>query len=331
MQLIINDEVVDVEFTNERTLFDVYQSVEAEALSHSRYVVDFKVDDHEVSRSFLEKTEIDAVKTFEFWIGDSQAVLLNTARTIDQYLDQVGSTLYHESDLSQDDLTDLKQGFDWVKQFMESAAEMLQFSLTDATVVLPDGTTSNALSEVIQSTVDEITVFNDDNRELLLQNFRAIKAFTGRLIVRLYADSLTGTDIQKGLSDFETELPALIEKFIKVNESYQSGKDGAGVEILDQAMSELNDFLPFLFAGIERLTEEQRQIQIELSSTEPIDTTIEGISLSLVQLLTDLSTALEENDIVAAGDILEYELADQLQHLKPLFQELKKLLPNDAT
>ena len=47
---------------------------------------------------------------------------------------------------------------------------------------------------------------------------------------------------------------------------------------------------------------------------------------ALTELLHDLSSALEENDIVAAGDILEYELTEKLQLLVPYLSGIRHLM-----
>ncbi len=326
MQLYINDEAVDVQFDSEKTLIDVYRSVEAEAAKHTRYILECRVEDRDVTHDFLEQTPLDAVKSMQFWIGDSKAMLLRTARTIDRYLDQVGSALFYSEEVRAEDIEELRNGISWLREFVDAAAGMLGLDLASFSVPMPDGSTSPCMADVLSSLEKEAEALQPGEARLesLLQSLRAMKAFTGRLVVRLHADSLTEEDIRRGLEAFEEALPELAQKIVRINESYQSGRDDEGVALLDRVMEELDERIPYVFAALERIPEEQKQASTEEKSLE------ETVS-TLLSLLSDLSSALEENDIVAAGDILEYELAEHIESLGPALQQLKKFLPEDVT
>jgi hypothetical protein len=88
-------------------------------------------------------------------------------------------------------------------------------------------------------------------------------------------------------------------------------------------MQDLDALMPYLFAALERLSEEQRHESVGERS-------LDETASALLSLLADLSSALEESDVVAAGDILEYELAEQIEGLSPALQQLKKFLPEDV-
>lgn len=325
MQLFINDEAVDVQFDSEKTLIDVYRSIEAEAARHTRYILECRVEDRDVSQDFLEQTTLDAVRSMHFWIGDSQAVLLRTARTIDRYLDQIGSALFYSEEIRSEDIEELQSGISWVKEFVDSAAGMLQLELDSFSVPMPDGTMSEPIGSALAALEREAASLMPGEAKLdeLLQSLRAIKAFTGRLVVRLHAESLTGDDIREGLDRFEQALPDLAQSIVRINESYQSGKDEQGVALLDSVMQDLDALMPYLFAALERLSEEQRHESVGERS-------LDETASALLSLLSDLSSALEESDMVAAGDILEYELAEQIEGLSPALQQLKKFLPEDV-
>jgi hypothetical protein len=325
MQLFINDEAVDVQFESEKTLLDVYHSIEVEAARHMRYILECRVEDREVSRDFLEQTSLDSVKSMHFWIGDSLAVLLRTARTMDRYLDQIGSALFYSEEIRSQDIEELKNGISTLKEFVETAASMLQIELNSFTVPMPDGTMSAPIASALVSIEREVENLRPGEAAFdeLLHCLRIFKAFTGRLVVRLHAASLTGDDISAGLDRFEQALPDLAQSIVRINELYQSGKDDQALVLLDGVMQDLDALMPYLFAALERLSDEERQEIVGERS-------LEETASALLALLSDLSSALEENDIVAAGDILEYELAGQIQSLAPVLQWLKKFLPEDV-
>lgn len=334
MQLFINDEQVDVQFEAEKTLLEVYRSIEAEAARHSRYIIECRVDDREVSGDFLAHTAIDGADRIHFLVGDSKAVLLRTARTIDRYLDRIGNALFFSEELGEEDLTELRNGVDWVREFAEAACHLLGLDPWTHTVPMPDGAESRPLEEVLTSLKADVATLSVGETgitmEPVLASLRALKSFTSRLIVRMDADLLSNDDIRVGLDRFAEALPSLVERIVAVNERYQSGRDEEAVQILEEVMHSLDGLLPFVFGGLERLLPEDRLRQAPgIDGKDEKAPSMEEASAALLGLFGDLSAALEEGDVVAAGDILEYELADRIGRLGPFLAELKKLLPGD--
>ena len=327
MQLFINDEEIDVEFETEKTLIDVYQSIEAQAAEHNRYILDCKVENRDVSREYLEKTLLTTVESMQFWVGDTAAMLLQTARTMDGYIDQVGGTLYESETISQDQIDDLQSGVRWIGDFISSAASLLDFEPDTFSVPMPDGSTSEPVGLVYQNLQKEVTKLKAGQVYLsaIVNAMRVIKSFTGRLLVHLHAELMSVEGLQQGLDKFMVQLSDLSQRIVKVNEAYQSGRDDEALQVLDQLLQELDQHMSYLFGALERIDEADRKTKIKADDEE----TIEEVALSLMQRFVDLAGALEDNDMVAMGDILEYELADEVAGLAPLLQQLKKLLPHD--
>lgn len=338
MQLFINDEQVDVQFETEKNLLDVYQSIEAEAARHSRYIIECRVDDREVSGDFLASTAIEGADRIHFLVGDSRAVLLRTARTIDRYLDRVGNALFFSEELHESDLAELRSGVDWMHEFAAAACNLMGLDMAAFTVPMPDGAASHPLARVLASLKTDVAALSPGETGLtmepVLAGLRALKSFTSRLIVRMDADNLSNDDIHAGLERFAGMLPSLVERIVTVNERYQSGRDEEAVQILDEVMHQLDGLLPYVFGGLERLSAEARLVPAPgleaIDGKMPAIPTMEDAGAALLALFGDLSAALEEGDVVAAGDILEYELADRIGRLGPFLVELKKLLPADS-
>ena len=140
------------------------------------------------------------------------------------------------------------------------------------------------------------------------------------------------SELVKVLSDFEKKLPEIKDDLVSINSSFQRGHDAKALELLTLISTQLNINISALYA----LDFKAQQKGLSPVTDFNIDTiSFHSVAGELSTLLQELSNALEEGDIVALGDILEYELTEKLEKLKPyiskILESYSQNLENTAT
>lgn len=111
---------------------------------------------------------------------------------------------------------------------------------------------------------------------------------------------------------------ALKESFIKVNEAYQSGKDEVASELLTQAVSQINVLLTSF------ITLKLRKPDLDFSEIRIDGIGFEEKTGELNEILAAIAVALEEKDIIRAGDSIEYELPNALDEFLPFLKLIRE-------
>lgn len=319
MNIFINDEKLDARIEDSESVSDVYDHVSGWLKKNNRYILGFRVDDKEVSSE--EITDVQDAERIDFVVGDEKEMVISIVHELDRYLDQAGTYLYEKHSLNTDEMNQLVAGVEWINQVLDSLSVIVGLDYTVLTVPMPDGNPSEPVESVrstLRNLVSEATTMDRTQIEEVLTAMRPVKALSMRLALQLAAKHTTIEDLKQSVDTFESVLPQLCDDIAKVNELLQTGKEADALELLDTTSERLNDSVSAMFALESRCREEGMEEMTDESGSTFVET-----AETLISTLKELSDALEENDIVAAGDILEYELTEQLQTLKPFLGKLQ--------
>lgn len=336
MQIFVNEQELDAEMADEKTVAEVYEAVSRWSADNNKYILNLKVDTEEVSLARLKEVATDAVRRLDFYIGDEMDMVLSTLAETDRYIEQIGSTLFEREALDHNDRANLIEGVHWMMQIMNSVSSILHLELSGVFSPLaseerrPDETVAanmerlTAIAEAFSG--EESEVVSGDIEKFLIE-LRHIKLFVMALIMQLETMSAGREELIEMLEDFETRIPSIAQDLVGINESLNGGRDSEGMQALETATDALNRYIAALFALDHQLI---RNEELGLMNTE-----IDGVPFnvradSLTAMLKDLSSALEETDITAVGDILEYELSEQLKELRPYLTSIRERLLKKA-
>jgi len=328
MRIYVNEQELDASLSGEKTLDQVYEAVSRWSSDHKKYILNLKVDSREISIQRLADIPADGVDRVDFYIGDEMDMVLSTLTEMDRYVDQIGSTLVERTELERDDAENLREGTRWMSQIMGSVAAILSMSLDETySPLYPKGDdNSRSIASILEGMKDMANGLEEgaglDRIGDYLGELRAIKIYVTALRMQLGAMHAGREELLEIVEDFEEAIPELVVRIVGINESFGAGKDLAALESLDEVTEKLNGYIASLFALDHQLRQSGEN---GFSSLE-----IEGIPFSrradsLMVLLRDLSSALEDNDIVATGDILEYELTEQLELIKTYLPEARRM------
>ncbi|MCB1326458.1 MAG: hypothetical protein H7A21_05940 [Spirochaetales bacterium] len=327
MNIFVNEQQLDAELTDEQNLEQVYAAVNNWIADHKRYILGMRVDSQEVSLSALKELPTSEVQRVDFYVGDELDMVLTTLDELDRYVDQIGSTLFELHQLSESDRTNLSDGMAWIRQILNSFSSIMHIDLGGMNVLVPGSQGSEAIDRILERLERRTQLFGkENNREAIedfLEDLRSFKFFIMKLALQLRTMNARQEDLVKQVEKFEAEIPAMADEIASINESFNAGRDQKALETLDSTTDRLNAYLSALFALDYQL---RRKGEKSIHEVEVASVPFHALASELTGMLRDLSGALEENDIVAAGDILEYELTDKLRGLRPYLSEIRQLV-----
>lgn len=329
MQIYVNEQELDAELSGEKNLAEIYEAISSWTQEHRKYIVNMKVDDEEIAVNRLEDIPTEGVRRVDFYIGDETEMMLATIEELDRYVDQVGSTLYARETLSAEDVGNLGEGMDYIRQIIGSCSALLHVDLSEkpAAVTAYDDVQEEPLERILGRMEKQVRSFKAgsgrEDIEAFLADLRDFKLFLMQLMLRTRTLGAGLEELLEIVEEFERGLPGLIDRIVSINEQFNSGKDVGALETLDDITLRLHDSISALYALDYKLRARDGRSIAELE--------LEGVSFrrrseELTGLLRDLSSAFEQNDIVAVGDILEYELTGRLQSMAPYLAEIRQLV-----
>lgn len=327
MQIYVNDQELDAELTGEQTLEEVYHAVSDWIAGNKRYILGLRVDGADASLSALPAVPAATVGRVDFYVGDELDMVLTTVSELDHYVDQVGVTLFERQELSAQDIRNLEDGLRWIRQILNSLSGLVKLDLAQMNVLAPGVRGAESIDRVVDRLEKRAARFAEENGREAIEDFlgdlRSFKFFVMKLFLQLRTMNARLDELADHLSQFERRIPEIVREIVSINEGFNAGKDFTALETLDRITGELNEYVASLYALDFHLRKSHGE---SIQNIAVGNVSFQSAAAEITNMLRDLSNALEENDIVAAGDILEYELAQKLGDFQPYLAEIRQFV-----
>lgn len=308
MNIYINEQQLDTKLDGETNLGQVFDQIQKWIESNGKYLRHFTVNGQEFNRSDLDSLGIEETERLDLYVGEELDVIEDSLVEVDNYVDKVGSTLVGRDSLTEKESEDLKEGIPWIISMIRTTTKLLNLNLN---LIQPMGKGKN-VEEILESLHNGSLVLDSTKAiETFLEDLRDVKLFLMDLSTRLAVMRLDESELIEIISKFVDQKDKVIKDFMLVNENFQSGKDHLASEILNDAVGRLTGLMSALVSIQTRHTELDWQ---ELSFE---DKKLPDLVGQFNVTLSNIASAMEKNDIVYAGDILEYELPEILESLVP--------------
>ena len=328
LKIFVNEQVLEASLNEEKNLEEVYNSFNEWIVEKNHYILSVKIDKNEIPLTKLKEIAIDDVERLDFYIGNELDMLLASVDELDYYLDQVGSTLFEQEELNKKDCENLEEGIKWVHEILLSIASIMKTDLETISILSADASEMKNLHNILKDLEAYLKSFQKKHgREeisLFLEELRLLKLFVMRLVMQLRSMSADINELLEIVLNFSKQIPKLKSDLTTINSNFQRGKDVQALDELENMTAKLNLCISALYALDCRVQEKSKDKAKKLSIH---DITLDTISFyqiitKLTLLLQNLSEALERGDIVSLGDILEYELSDELDRIQPYLQKI---------
>lgn len=321
MEIFVNNHKLDADLDNEKTIGDIVLGVNNWVESNQKYVVSCFVDGNDYDLSVMEDLDIEKIGRIDFIIGEEMDVLVSSLEELDRYVDTIGSTLIGRDSLTENESRDLSEGIIWIDTVVTSAKKLLKLNLD---TIRPMGKGKNVL-EILENLHKSVSHLETVTKiESFLEDLRDLKLFILDLRNRTEILDLNKDQLLEILKDYTTSMDAIKTNFMKVNENFQSGRDKLASEMLTDGIGKMNTLLTAL------ISLRNSHPQLELEKIEIESENLSSYNKNLNECLTQIAIGLENNDLVDVGDILEYELPDLLDGLKPYLDKIIEKLEKVA-
>ncbi|GBF50200.1 hypothetical protein LPTSP4_17240 [Leptospira ryugenii] len=313
MNIFINDQKLETTLNGETNIAQVLDEIQTWIEANGKYLRYFTVNGREHNRKELESMGVENAERLDFIVGEELDILEDGLIELDIYVDKVGSTLVGRDSLTEKESRDLQEGVPWIESMLLSTKNLLHLNFAS---IRPMGKGKN-VEEILESLKEKVQNLESAHQiELFLEDLRDLKLFLMDLSSRLAVFRLEEEELIGIIQKFIEDKDKITKDFMLVNESFQSGKDFLATEIMTDAMGRLNALISAL------LSLQVKHTEIEWSLIKAGDKTLSEVSNALNDGLNSVAAAMEKNDIVYAGDVLEYELPDLLQNLVPLLSQI---------
>lgn len=314
MQLLINDHPVDFAVEKETTVKDIMGSILNWASERSLVFSGAIIDGTVYQLDNAPDISIEKVDNINCYVQSVSDIVIDSIKEGIAYCNRACQHLENKSNtsLSADELLQLQNGFEWIVSVLQSVLHMLGLERDD--LRFKDMTVQEFIGSVY-SFGHNISSSTDIN---LLTTANNILHDTMTLFrVLLCSDALKSLVVQSVDSPdvlFQTlvELKGMVQKQVKNLEEiaglYQKGNDSEALEII-------HTLVDFLYLYMRTCYQVSPVFNINIAEFIYNGQSLEELNIKIQDLLTEIVSVMENNDVVSLSDILEYEL-------KPLIDEI---------
>ncbi|MCE9599943.1 MAG: hypothetical protein K8S54_18430 [Spirochaetia bacterium] len=326
MQIYVNNTVLDASLTDESNMAQVYEAVSKWTQANHKYIIGVEVDNQILSQEQMANVATTNIQRVDFKVGDEVDMMLDSVAEMDQYVERVGSILFERSHLTPDEIQNLKDGTVWISQIIRTSCAILRLNPEEilCPVVGEEGAVAMSVQEILGNLAESAEHIKQEDPATVqdyLADLRDLRFFILKLKMQLMTLNAGLEELLEVVEEFEVKIPSLIEEIVQLNAMFQSGQDFQALENLDNIIERLNGYLSAMFATEYRMVQEKG---MNLPTGE--HGSFQAAADAMTTILKDLSSAMEQSDIVALGDILEYEMTEKLGQLRPFLGEMREIL-----
>lgn len=321
MNIFINDQKLETNLGGETYIGQVLDQIEKWVESNGKYLRFFTVNGEELNRTELDAMEVTKAERMDLYVGEELDIIEDSLYELDLYVDKVGSTLVGRDSLTEKETSDLREGIPWIETMLVSTKNLLNLNLAS---IRPMGKGKNV--EEIISSLKEVAMNLDGTSAIdaFLEDLRDLKLFLMDLSARLAVIRMEDPELLAIVQKFVEDKDKVIKDFMLINENFQSGKDHLATEIMTDAVGRLNALISAM------VSIQGRHSEINWADFKVEERALSQVITSLNDALGNVAEAMEKNDIVYAGDILEYELPELLENMIPLLKEILSAVQTEA-
>ncbi len=326
MEIYINNNSVSFELETEKNALEIVSGITiyAASLEPKQYISSIYINDVEYSladEESMRNIENSSIKVIEVITNDIMGLSLLSLSQINRYLYQV-KTLF-ELNQSSDIINDLPDSISWMKNGIDQVVSLFGdrgLYSKEKGLILED--LFNKLFDYYNKHLKVLPADskNIDEVSIIITEISSEIDSLSAIINSISNSKISREDIQSMVNELISGIDQIKLKLPEVTVMFQSGKDIEGMDVISQLSSVLDSLLKVF-----NVIRNNSDINIDslFSDNKNIETFIEEIN----KILKELLDAINRNDFVMIGDLLEYEFMPCLETAREslyIFYELNK-------
>lgn len=320
MDIRVNGQHVDITLDVEKNLTDVEASMAEWAAKRDLLLTGMAADDEFYIIGEIPPQPLEEISVLDLQIQSPVELMIATLTDGVAYCDRISEYIDHAIEDAAWDMSDVEpffSGIDWLLDITQSVFRQLDLDINDIKHL--DKSVAEYLADITQLSVElrEIVAEKDAERirEFLKQQKELFAAFRGIFKMALMSDSLKSMVIKsidspdtlvQALYQSREQLPDQLDNLEKISEAFQSGRDNEATELLQQFLDFMHMFTRSAIQTAPVFGIDQGEICVQ-------DVSFDQKITEINDLLSEVVDAMENDDIISASDILEYELRPSLE------------------
>ncbi len=320
MEIRMNGQQVDITLDTEKTLADVESSMTKWSAKRDLLLTGIFADDRFYITGEVPDEPIDGVAVLDLQIQSRVDLMIATLTDGIAYCDRVISYInqaIEDASFSTDDIEPFFAGIDWLLDITQSVFRQLELDIHDIKHL--DRPVADYLADVTRLSMELKAMVREKDaeiiREYLKQQKDLFSAFRGIFKMALLSDNIKQMVIRsidspdaliKALHDSRERLPAELDNLERISEAFQSGRDS-------EAVDKLQEFLDYMHMFTRSAIQCAPVFGLDSSGIVVDGVSFDEKNSEIGELLSAVVDAMENDDIISASDILEYELRPSLE------------------
>lgn len=318
MEVLINDCPVDFELEREGKVSDVVKSVAEWTRERDLVFSELYVDDERYPADGAPDIGLDGVKAINCIVHSRADIVFSSVEEAARYCERASSYLdgmLASGSSSRGDIDDLVAGISWVLEVLERVCSLLGLDYKllkygDRDLSRHIRTVEEFRDGLAGADGDSIMTMVRDNRNVfadIKQIFRML--ILGDEMRSLIVRSIDSPDVLiSSVRQIGEELGEQLAGLQAAAVAYQTGKDAEGSE-------RLKNFADFIYRYTRTCYQVAPVFGVDLSAIEVGGESLEQKNRLLRDLLHEVTTIMENGDIISLSDILEYEIKPALENM----------------
>ncbi len=333
MEILIEGSKLDFTLEKENNVQDVIDSVEKWLVENQKIMGDIKVDGQLIeaaNKESLAVKQVSKTKVLEIEAINNEEYAINSLIELKDYISRSIQQLEEiaAADFNNDKKNDVFEGIKWVNDMLFNVCRVLG---VDMNTVFSKGL---PLTDIISRNVVVLTeletyrhdqkIFKEVAGDKLKKNLLELLDYFPKILSKAVlslskpgefnVDNLLENlnDVIINIKDFQPIIP-------NIGTNLQTGRE-------IEAFTEMKNLLSMMESLIYHLRKIEELLQLNYSEIEVDGKSVKEVSEQFHELLIQLSGAMQNNDIVLLGDLLEYEVLDRLEIYQRIFAEIIVLI-----
>jgi hypothetical protein len=320
MEIWINGARADIRLEAEKNALEVFTALEAWAESQGFLLDDCHIDGVRVvdpGDPALAQRDVGAVGRLDVRMLTTSEYAFTVLGEIDAYLARMKTRLEDGRELAADELQDLLIGIEWLRKTLAGAVKPLRLSTEQEPLLALLKEAEIAAFRLRGDPKPEFRQRLEASLGLLETGARAILRRGYFHLVRQVCGAMMAKDAGANLSGEGLRLLEILRQILPASAAeIQKGRDASAMPLVQHAV----EALELLLALVER---GELLLRIEQKEASDLSALREPLSAKLVEL----EGAFQRRDFVLLGDLLEYELAEQLPAMEKVVRDLASRFP----
>ena len=322
MEIFINGNKINFELENEKSAFDVINSI-ADFCSSStpqQFVTGIYIDGVEFSFAdeiSLKKTLIKSITTLEMETTDIFGITTLSLNQIEKFISLITDII--EGSKWDSGFANIYDSMDWMK---EGVDQIISIFGTEDNRLLNEKIMFVSAFDKLFKYFDKLSKdkypFEPQTRKdaLDLKNVMSQSITNLKNYLKESNKFFDYDTILENINKLIYEVDEMIPKILNVSVLFQTGLDKESMDVIQRLASMLERCI-----GLFVIFKENFKLYLDKYTVKEVS--FEEFFHTLTEHLKELMTSIENNDSVMVGDLLEYEFVPNLEQIKTILLKIK--------